>query len=157
MRPRAIRAILPALALSTLPALVRADAPANQYEAYLSGDDFVEDKQTGCRWWRRAPDTPVALAQVACPSPATFRVPTLRELATLLDNQPRQVLVGGVSKPLHIDQNAFPRTPPDVFWTATVAPDGKVFVIDFGSGEIRTQTPGTPAYLRCIQRVRPPS
>jgi hypothetical protein len=145
-----------ALACATLllPALLRADAPAGQYGAYLSTDDFIVDNFSGLEWQRAMPDKGappllVRLADARCPDDSGATLPTVRELATLLDNQPTKIL----DKNVHADLNAFPRTPGELFWTMSQAPDGKVFVVDFGTGEIKTVSAnGTMAYVRCVKR-----
>lgn len=138
-----------------VPALGLADAPAKQYKPYLSNDPFVQDDFTGLQWERDSSPAKAIFAASACSTRnprlnANFRLPTLRELATLLDNQPRKTIYEGASKDLHVDQSAFPRSNPDVYWTLTQAPSGDVFVIDFSSGEIRTMAPTATAFVRCV-------
>ena len=139
------------LALLLFPALVRADAPPTQYDPYLSTDELIVDRNTGYSWERAVSTNAVPLSQVKCPPNGT-RVPTVKELATLLDNEPRKVLVGLEAKDLHIDQNAFPRTPPALFWTSSVTPAGEVFVVDFSTGVVMPVPKNSSAYVRCLQR-----
>lgn len=150
-----LRSAALACAVLVLPAVLRADAPPGQYGAYLSTDDFIDDTNTGFSWQRGMPSkvlppAKVPLADARCPASSGASLPTVRELATLLDNQPTTVL----GKPVHVDLNAFPRTPGDLFWTMSRTPDGKVFVVDFGTGEIKTVDPTgtTRAYVRCVAR-----
>jgi len=140
------------LAVLFVPAVVYGDAPKSQYAQYLPQDEFIRDLNTTYHWQRKASEASVPLRDSYCSLPL-YRVPTVRELATLIDNQPRTVLVGTTQRTLYIDQNAFPRTPPEPFWTATRAPDGRVFVVDFGTGRVRLQAPTEKAYVRCVQRT----
>ena len=145
-------------ALLLLPTLVRADAPVGQYQGYLSSDTIIKDLRTGLTWDRTTPE-PIALGALRCAPLSASSIPTVKELATLLDNEPRKTVdpttLGFVD--VHVDQNAFPNTKPRPYWTASVTPDGGVFVVDFGTGEIRVIKPAdlaqTRAYLRCVTRL----
>lgn len=155
MKSRARGFALAAGALCLFPALVRADAPPSQYKPYLSSDDLIEDTATGYTWVRDEVSAgPVSPTQIRCRVPSAS-LPTVRELATLLDNQPKKVLSDGESKDLHIDQNAFPRTQPKPYWTVSVGPNGQIFVIDFGTGEVSMvpNVPASKAFVRCIIRT----
>ncbi len=147
------RSLVLGLAALLLPGLVRADAPTAQYKPYLSTNDEIIDVPTGFNWARKVSPTDVELRQVKCESPTSL--PTVRELATLIDNEPRKVLNSSNQLvDLHIDQNAFPGTPPALFWTVSATQDGRVFVVDFATGEISLKPAmGTKAYVRCIKRA----
>lgn len=153
-----VRRCVVAGAALLLPAIGLADAPTGQYKPYLSTDPFVQDAATSLQWERDSSPTKAPLGASACSGRnprlnVNFRLPTLRELATLLDNQPRKTLYNGSSSDLHIDQNAFPRSNPDVYWTLTQAPNGEMFVIDFATGEIRTLPRNGTAFVRCVNPV----
>ncbi len=49
-----------------------------------------------------------------------------------------------------IDQNAFPDTPPDIFWTRTERPDDQGVFTDFADGRSHFADPKVPAYVRCV-------
>lgn len=137
-------------ALLLLPGLVRADAPPGQYEPYLSTQTTLLDLKTRLVWERGAGPTPQRLNQVTCA--AGFRFPSVRELATLVDNEPAIAYdERGAAQFVYIDASAFPGTPRAAFWTSTATPEGKVFVVDFGSGEIRLVDPSSTAHLRCVK------
>lgn len=148
------RSLVLGLAALLLPGLVRADAPTTQYKPYLSTNDEIVDLPTGFTWARKVSPTGVELPQVRCPIDGTS-LPTVRELATLIDNAPRKVLnASNQLVDLHIDQNAFPGTPPALFWTVSATQDGRAFFVDFGTGEISLKPAlGTKAYVRCIKRA----
>jgi len=137
-------------ALLLLPGLVRADAPTGQYEPYLSTQPTLLDLKTRLVWERGAGPTPQKLNQVTCA--AGFRFPSVRELATLVDNEPAIAYdEKGAPQFVYIDTNAFPSTPRAAFWTSTATPEGKVFVVNFGTGEISLVDPGSSAHLRCVK------
>lgn len=144
-------------ALLLLPTLVRADAPVGQYQGYLSSDTIIKDLRTGLTWDRTTTE-PIALGALRCAVSSASSIPTVKELATLLDNEPRKTVDPTTLAfvDVHVDQNAFPNTRPRPYWTSSVTPDGGVFVVDFGTGEIRVVPPGqlgmTTAYLRCVTR-----
>jgi hypothetical protein len=140
-------------ALLLLPGLVRADAPIGQYKPYLSTQSTIQDEKTFLQWERATSPTPQRLSQARCPAGARF--PSVRELATLVDNEPAIAYdEKGAPQFVYIDANAFPSTPRAAFWTSTATPEGKVFVVDFGNGEIRLVDPtqvGVTAHLRCVK------
>ncbi len=152
------RALL-ALGVVLAPALVRADAPFGQYESFLSTDDTVTDAKTRLVWDRLDIARGVLLKDIHC-RPGSAHVATVKELATLLDNQPsRAYNAAGALVDLHIDPNAFPATPPERFWTASATPGGGVFVVDFGTGQIDVVAPAdlasTRANVRCVKQGPP--
>lgn len=147
MHPMTRRAAT-AAALLLLPGLVRADAPTGQYEAYLSTQITISDAKTHLQWTRAVPAGQQSLSQIVC----STRLPSVRELATLLDNEPATVYDDeGLPQRIYIDTNAFPGTPRGNFWTSTATPEGKVFVVNFGTGEISLVDPAvTKAHVRCV-------
>jgi hypothetical protein len=145
-------------ALLLLPTLVRADAPVGQYQGYLSSDTIIKDLRTGLTWDRTTTAKPIPLGALRCVPSSASSIPTVKELATLLDNEPRKTVDPDTLAfvDLHVDQNAFPNTLPRVYWTSSVTPDGGVFVVDFAKGEIRVVPAAdlgkTTAHLRCVTR-----
>lgn len=137
-----------------LPGLVRADAPTEQYGSYLSSQLELDDLQTHLKWERFVNPTATLLNGVQC---RVGRFPSVRELATLVDNEPAIAYdEQGAAKFVYIDANAFPGTPRGPFWTSTATPEGMVFVVDFGTGEISLVDPTlatTKAHLRCVTNI----
>ena len=89
------RSALFAAALFLVSSLVRADAPADQYLPFDSTDTTITDNFTKLTWSRTpyggAVPTAVTYldaAAVACPASSGTRVPTLKELLTLIDESP---------------------------------------------------------------------
>ncbi len=95
---------------------VKHEAPKQHYDIQAA---TVRDLGTGLLWQRAVPDKkfPFGEAQNYCKQlnlagKKGWRVPTLPELLTLIDERATTV-------PL-IDQAAFPNTPSEQFWTSTV-------------------------------------
>ena len=148
------RVLIPfALALVALPVL--ADAPPDQYRPFVRTDAEIRDAQTGMIWLR-APTTPVAFAGAlgACPSGVvTYRVPTMKELLTLVDEQPHDEYENGTLVPKAIDGNAFPSTPAVPFWTGSLdaADPSSAWTVDFGTG-VAAPRPKTETHpVRCVR------
>jgi hypothetical protein len=122
--------------------VVRADAPPGQYETFGRSDTCITDAFTMLTWLR----TPSAAASLGdavaqCHSLATdgtdWRVPTLNELETLVDEVPHYELEGDVYLPKAIDANAFPGTPVlNSYWTSSLGAGTatKAWAVDFQDG-----------------------
>ena len=124
----------------------RASAPAGRYTV-ASGT--VTDSQTGLVW-QQADDGKTytfAEAQSHCAAlGGTWRVPTPKELLTLMDE--------GHGTGPWIDATAFPSAPAVVFWTsapsATIS--GNAWFVDFLSGEAYDYYGATNSYsVRCVR------
>ena len=117
-------------------------------DAALPGDT-VTDNWTRLTWER---GNSVAMsqqdAQSHCAALGGFRVPTLKELLSLVD-------------PIYanpaIDAITFPGTPPNTFRSATLSiPGGQCSVVDFRAGGAPTfgdcaAASGPPVYVRCVR------
>jgi hypothetical protein len=137
----------------------RADAPAQRYELRASGL-VAYDVRTKLSWQRAtAPSTYRTLADAKsyCSqldlNGSGFRVPTLRELATIVDTNRTYPA---------IDPTAFPNTSNELYWSATVTRDatnppnywGMFF--DVGSTRMITEdtstVPPPPGeHVRCVR------
>ena len=75
-----------------------------------------------------------------------FRLPTVKELASLIDFT--------TTKGLRIDERSFPGTQSLSYVTATrygADPTASVWVVDFGSGDIILQVADQAFYVRCVK------
>ena len=135
---------------------VLADAPVAQYEQFVSATTTIRDTKTVLEWQRFAPrdKKDFAAAEAACP--ATFRVPTVKELLTLVDEQPHQeydiTLAKTVTK--MIDQNAFGSyTAEDAaYWSSTpTGTPGERWGVSFRDGTMVRLVEGQPFYTRCVK------
>ena len=146
---------LPTLAGAFVAALlataVRADAPPDQYAPFDQATPTITDRFTHLQWDRYVSSAVTyAQASVLCQPPR--RLPTVKELLTLVDEVPHLEYddASGTLVPKAIDANAFPQTPAALFWTSTTA-GPQVFLVDFGSGETGIFGAGNTAYYRCVQ------
>ncbi len=152
---------LRALAVIVVVALpVAADAPLSgpdrQYANFTSQDPTIRDLFTHLVWERPPSDAPypapVAFKDVNCRS-SSMRLPTVKELLTLVDEQPHEVYIGTANVTRYIDKNAFAKTPGGTaFWTSTIV-DGQVATVDFETGEVDFDKQTDLRYVRCVDYV----
>ncbi len=143
------------LALVLLVAPVMADAPPDQYRPFVRTDAEIRDAQTGLIWLR-APTAPVTFgtALAACPTgAATYRLPTVKELLTLVDEQPHDEYENATLVPKAIDGKAFPQTPSVLFWSGSpnaTAPT-TAWAVDFKTGAASTHAKSELHPARCVR------
>jgi len=155
-----------------LVATARADAPVDQYDLFNMSSETITDTFTSLTWQRSAPAQPVtfydaasycAALSLATPAGATagWRVPSYKELLTLVDEVPHTTYVDDGLVQVWIDANAFDTPPyfqtmPSEYWTSSfyVAGAGSAYVsayvVDFSQGRGDQQSAGTPEYVRCV-------
>ncbi len=75
-----------------------------------------------------------------CPTP--WRLPTIKELFTLLDPT--------ASAAPYVDQGMFPSTK-DLYWSQTTQANGNKFVVDFFSGKIAGNSLTNAVAVRCVK------
>lgn len=157
------RNLLPRLVLAALLVAVPtfgSGAPPNQYQQFDRDATEIFDVQTQLHWQRQV--QPVATRDGA----ATFcdlsfgvgRIPTVKELLTLLDEAPHREYDANKKPPglvnKMIDQNAFPDTPVDQpYWTTSPAGAGQVWTVNFSTGAMVPMSTGagSVAYFRCVK------
>jgi hypothetical protein len=142
------------LAAAFLGAQARADAPPQRYEI---ANGIVHDTRTQLRWQQATPPEPYSLEQAKsyCSSldlnGTGFRLPTLRELASIVDISR--------SSPA-IDPVAFPETKHELYWSSTVtqnwpAPGATTFYwgiyFDLGGSSSRNPDSAGTGYVRCVR------
>jgi hypothetical protein len=162
---RALGTTLIALALGGVTVLVGpalAQAPPDQYELFFSPDgdvDAITDLKTGLVWERygRKSAFGVSAAQTACNATplngSGWRLPTYKELLTLVDESPHTQVQDDQTVSVWIDPNAFPDTIAGPYWTSTpsAADPSQVWTVDFHSGVPNKSLPSAGAYLRCVR------
>ena len=142
-RLRALSA-LALLLLATSPVL--ASAPPDQYAPFLPSTNEIRDVKTGLLWDRRVQPVADYGAAFAYCTGRGKRMPTSKELATLVDEVGHDEFIDGRLVRLYIDEQAFKGTPPGAFWTFK-AVSRPPFVIDFATGEL---TEGAGVQVRCV-------
>lgn len=142
------------LVLSAGPVL--ADAPVGQYEQFVRDTPTIRDLKTLLEWQRFAPREKKTFSGAATACPPTFRLPTVKELLTLVDEEPHQEYDETLAKTVTkmIDQNAFgTHTAEDApYWS--VSPTGTVgerWGVSFKDGTMMRLAEGQPFYARCVK------
>jgi len=162
MRPRTmLRAGLAALAIA---ATATATAPKTQYERFTTDSVEIMDRETTLVWDRKRVTKLATLgaAQAYCDGtvfPANNgRVPTIKELLTLVDEDPHTEYDTTFKPPYvqkYIDQNAFADTKSPVdkpYWSSTPGFNpGDYWTIDFRTGKTAIRTSGELLYVRCVR------
>lgn len=146
--PRAILFVL-AIGLPTW-----ADADSDQYEPFNRQNVNITDHYTGLVWARRV-GASATYAGVTCP--AGTRLPTLKELLTLVDETPHDEYTStGTLETKMIDRDAFPDTPVDEpYWTSSPATAPEYFTVDFKTGVTASARPGDSRNYRCVRALTP--
>lgn len=156
-------------------ALARGDSPPDQYAIFQADTPTIVDEKTHLEWERYpeldrvtgppdggdagTPGNPsavtVAQAAVRCATfGAGWRLPTVKELLTLVDEDPRKIYADGGDAYLYIDRNAFPTAVPGLYWTSSRDPSMPMgWVVDFGSGLTTLVTPAASLYARCVHAL----
>ena len=130
-------------------------APPGQYDTFDSQARRIRDKKTGLVWERSVSPAPVDFATAQATCTGGTRLPTLKELLTLVDEQPHLdydlTLNANVKK--YIDPQAFgEETPIDApYWTSSMNGASRVWTVDFGSGETHDEGTTFDAYVRCVR------
>ena len=118
------RAILAAILLA-LPAA--ADAPQDQYERFDGDSVTIKDTFTKLEWDRKAVfksdyDGAAGNCALLTSLQSSGRLPSVKELLTIVDEEPHQEYEFGMLVPKMIDALAFADTPVDLpYWTSTPA------------------------------------
>jgi hypothetical protein len=147
---------------------VAADAPIEppserQYEDFTDQDQRIVDHFTRLAWARNVP-APMNHndARTFCSGGAPpVRLPTLKELLTLVDEEPNPVydIAQGREIVKHIDRRAFggvvgQRAPVDLaYWTSSLDTNGRVFTVSFADATTITEMPTVQLRVRCVQAL----
>jgi hypothetical protein len=152
------RAVLAAVLLA-IPAA--ADAPRDQYEPFDGDTPTIKDNFTKLEWDRRGVVANVTFgpAGAGCSFIASLegvgRLPTIKELLTILDEEPHEEYEFSKLVTKHIDAVAFPSTAVDLpYWSSTPGAAGKVWVLSFATGrmdQLSTTDPVAKANARCVR------
>ena len=163
---RWVRATLGAGAVVVLATVARADAPSGQYNLFNLDSDVIEDLQTGL-YWQRYPaavglsfDAAAAYcSQLSLDTLTTgWRVPSYKELLTLVDESPHAEYENDQLVQNWIDGNAFPgATAVPVlmyaYWTSSpypLPPAGYAYTVNFNNGVSLQQSMASSQYVRCV-------
>jgi hypothetical protein len=136
---------------------VSADAPIGQYENFDSYNRYITDHYTKLVWERPVLPYPAAVklseAQAHCAQLGAYRLPSLKELLTLVDEEPHPEYEEseGRNVPRYIDRSAFPKTPAEPFWTSSMKDASYAWTVNFETGETDPVfVANTTARVRCV-------
>jgi len=166
VRRPVLRATLAASAVVALATLARADAPGDQYNLFNLNSDVIQDLRTGL-YWQRYPlttglsfdDAATQCGQISLDTLTTgWRVPSYKELLTLVDESPHVEYEGGQLVVKWVDGDAFPgdlAAPvlTHAYWTSSAypgTPPGAAYSVNFHTGFPQAQDMGTTLYVRCV-------
>lgn len=126
-------------------------APADQYEPFDKNATVITDRKTKIRW-QRATITAQSFAAALCVG--SQRLPTVKELLTIVDEEPHLEYEFTKNQVKLIDPNAFPGTPVDYpYWTQTPGSDpvNQVLGVDFITGMIVDMPKSGTGRVRCME------
>lgn len=149
-----------------VPALAAAPtSPDPQYDSFDASSKTIKDRYTKLEWTRRVlEDSTKGVGEFHCTGSAfpsgIGRLPTIKELLTIFDEEPHLEYENGNYLRKNIDQSAFDEaagedfSPIDLpYWSQTPGRTaGTFFTLDFGTGvvEERSGTSGK-AHTRCVR------
>ena len=171
MKPTRALALAVAAASIGLALVARGDAPPDQYAIFQAQTPTITDTHAKLEWerfpegnllagdagadggmWAPAQDWTNATTRCASLGMG-WRLPTVKELLTLIDEEPHRIYVDGATPYLYIDRNAFPTARPERYWTSSVH-KLEAWTVNFGNGQPETDTTDTKHSQRCV-RVSP--
>jgi hypothetical protein len=149
-----------------VPAL--AQAPSNQYEPYDRTTPTITDHFTKLEWDRFKVNDLISHDNAVNYCTTAFlggggRLPTVKELLTILDEEPHQEYEGTAYVTKWIDRNAFGNadqtgkvitTPVDkAYWsdTQTYLGPGTFWSVDFSTGQMKPATATSSLAVRCVR------
>jgi hypothetical protein len=150
--------VLGLLAVVAVALPVRADdppgAPPGQYDPFDSRSFQIKDVKTGLRWTRSVSAGTVPFATATSTCVGGTRLPTLKELLTLVDEQPHPTYDENLGRTVTkmIDPNAFDQYAPvdSPYWTSSTSGDSEVWTVDFSNGAATKARITDPRYVRCV-------
>jgi hypothetical protein len=143
--------LLVSLVLVTVPVL--ADAPPTQYAQFLSDTPTIQDTKTFLEWDRFALREKKNFSAAATSCVGFGRLPTVKELLTLVDEQPHLEYEFGKTVAKAVDDYAFgDYTGEDVpYWSSTPTGDGQRWGVSFKDGTMAKLPEGGQGYARCVK------
>ncbi len=153
---RALHGVLALAATVVVGGVVRADAPPGQYATFGRTSLCITDNFTQLTWLRTPLADTLSFSDAATQCGALgpgWRVPSVNELETLVDENPHYELEDGVLLPKAIDANAFPGTPVTIpYWTSSVQANAttSAWAVSFQDGSTLTALQTEPQEVRCV-------
>lgn len=151
MKRRFLPRLVLGLGLVVIPAA--ADAPPDQYQQFDRDTVEIKDLHTTLSWQRVIGAGAVSYLQAtaACQTYGGA-LPTVKELLTIVDEEPHQEYEGRQVVSKMIDGQAFPNTPIDrPFWTVTPSGVTAHWAVSFADGTSSPRADADVAYVRCVK------
>ena len=151
---------LAALALLVAGGVVHAAAPADQYGFFKADTAEIQDDHTKLTWERWPDQTQMrnfdeAVGYCVVKPGSGWRLPTAKELLTIVDEETNGTFENGQIVYRAIDRNAFPNTPRANFWTASPHfSKPEVWVVNFETGLTGSRGKLETAYVRCVKNTQ---
>lgn len=146
--------------------LASADAPKDQYDVFDSQNATIRDQYTRLEW-ERFPEQMLdggaldggetqALMLQRCSLPGGgWRLPTVKELLTIVDEDPHRLYDDGGIAYRWIDRYAFPTAAPARYWSSSTVTggggNGQAWAVDFSSGLPTIESPTAALHGRCVR------
>jgi hypothetical protein len=163
-----MRRVLSALALGAIVGavvLAWADAPKDQYVVFDATAITIRDQRTHLEWQRfpekgtlfdggaGPPQQPRDLVFMTayCNVGSGWRLPTVKELLTIIDEAPHRLYGDGGITYRWVDRNAFPDTLQAGYWTSSPGGSSQAWSVDFGTGLPSAVPVTTPLNARCVR------
>jgi hypothetical protein len=152
------RVVLGALLLA-LPAAADAPTMPPQYAQFDADSATIKDNFTRLEWDRRAivQNVTYAVGESGCSFLATLqstgRLPSIKELLTILDEEPHTEYEFSALVAKMIDAPAFADTPVDLpYWSSTPAPGvDRYWTLSFKTGLMEARLKTDKAHARCVR------
>jgi hypothetical protein len=128
---------------------------AAQYATFDGTNPVILDRKTHLKWTRK-PGPQSTFTDAKC---ASGRLPSLKELLTIFDEEPFPQYIKTAYEDRFIDERAFgpeggdsERTPAGPFWTSSFANAGKtsVWTVDFKTGQVESTSASAQGWTRCV-------
>jgi hypothetical protein len=163
MTPRRVFLASVAVGVIDLASPANANAPAGQYDFFNQYSVVIHDMHTDLLWQRgyvgmMTFDQAGAYCQSLSLAPygSGWRVPSYKELLTLVDEHPHVEVLLGKPEQKAIDENAFYGTPTDApFWSSSLFAQSTGatlagYEVWFDDGHVEHFGVATPFYVRCV-------
>jgi hypothetical protein len=130
-------------------------APDDQYDPFTYQSRRIKDRKTKLQW-ERGVSAPMSFADATAYCTTPTRLPTLKELLTLVDEVPHLDYEPDEGRNVQkmIDPSAFSdETPVDrAYWTSTRS-GTNAFTVDFGDGTTSAASVADLRRARCVQFI----
>jgi hypothetical protein len=135
--------------LLTLP--VMGGAPSGQYDNFDGNAPTIRDRMTKLRWDRKT-SGPMSFADAVANCVAPRRLPSMKELLSLIDEDPHFEYEGTQNVAKWIDGRAFggDRTIAGAYYWTSSRDGANAFTVNFSDGTTRLDLVTDARHVRCV-------